>query len=101
MWSWIWTVLVLLALVVILALCWRIFQAVKALLITVGDVSAEAERAGVEAERQQAAWLEERARADEEYLAERREAARPVPADLRPFPDVSSSSPQPTREAHR
>lgn len=101
MWWWIWTALVLVALAVILALCWRIFKAVKALLITVGEVSAEAAQTGAEAQRRQTTWLEERERADEQYFADRREAARPVPADLRPFPDVSSSSPQPTREAHR
>ncbi len=99
MWWWIWTALLLISLGVILALCWRIFKAVRDLLVTLGEMSGEAAQAGADAERRHDEWLDQREVADAEYFAARQEAARPVPASRRPRPDVSSLRPQTTREA--
>lgn len=93
MWWWIWTALVLLALVITLALCWRVFLAVKALIVAIGESAADVDRAGGEAEQRHQAWLAEQRLTDEAYVAARTEAARPALHGLQPLPRVSSKSP--------
>ncbi|MFV0460994.1 MAG: hypothetical protein ACK5MT_19750 [Actinomycetales bacterium] len=84
MWWWTWTILVLVSLAVLGWLTWRLFVAVKNLLIALGDVSAEAGEAGAAADRQQQIWLRMRAAQDEAYAAQLAEHARPVPRGALP-----------------
>ncbi len=88
-WVVIWVVLVLAAVVVLAALSWRIFTAVRRLLSTVGQSTSALSAAGVEAEERHEQWLATRAAADEAFYAARIEQARPVPRGLLDRGDLS------------